>query len=134
MFSCLHFSEPGGASQYFVEQTEEELKHLSLPMEALHNFEKCSESRTANRTAILQTCHYAMLSHRCQPQYLLAVLCARKPKPSTSVSPSATTPTESSLRTTGAALTTKELESKLVIKLCTVVSCAAHPTFLISLF
>ena len=134
----VHFSETNGASQYFVQHTEEELKHLNVPVQALHDFEKCSESLTSNQTVVLDSCHFAMLSHRCQPQYLLAVLCAHKPTQSTSVRPSTTAPTvtktsaivreqslpplhvssESTLETlptTGPPMTTKELESKLTL-------------------
>ena len=72
------FSETEGASQYFVEQTDEELKHLNLTVQALHDFKNCSQSLSGNSTDVLKTCYFEKLGHLCQPQYIVAVMCAPK--------------------------------------------------------
>ena len=98
----VHSSETHGATQYFVEQTEDEVGHLDLPVYALHDFGNCSKSLSLSRSEVLQTCGFTVRSLRCEPQYLMSVLCAREAILSTSrPSPTATTPSSALSASTG---------------------------------
>ena len=71
------FSETHGATQFFVEQKEEELTHVDLPAYALRNVDNCSQSLSENRSDILQACALVKRERACETQYYFAVLCGR---------------------------------------------------------
>ena len=122
----LYFSERHGGTQYFVEQSEEELSNLNLPVYALYDFGNCSKSLSLSRAELLETCGFTVASGRCRPQYFMSVLCARppltttsrptsiasKPSASTAQSAASTSPvTAESLATTSSVATPSPLPS-----------------------
>ena len=84
VISVFDFSDRHGATQFFVDKTEEELRELHLPVYALYDFGNCSNSSSLSRSDLLETCSFTVRKGRCQPQYLMSVLCKCPPLTSTS--------------------------------------------------